>query len=87
MVTSPQDHWMIKERILKFEGKREDKTKFGPIRKECGRFFEKTNKMSKRGGVSQPKVSNQRRERREKNRWEVSGGVEGETVNRCIVGL
>ena len=32
MVTSPQDHWMIKEKFLKFEGKRKDKTKFGPIR-------------------------------------------------------
>ena len=31
MVTSPQDHWMIKEKFLKFEGKIKDKTKFGPI--------------------------------------------------------
>ena len=65
MVTSPQDHWMIKEKILKFEGKRKNGTKFGPIREilvKKWQFFEKTRRS--RGGVSQPKVSNQKREER-----------------------
>ena len=50
MVTSPQDHWMIKEKILKLEGKRKDKTKFGPIREF---FWEKVAVFFEiRGGLT-----------------------------------
>ena len=51
MVTSPQDHWMIKEKILKLEGKRKDKAKFGPIREfffgKSGSFFKKEKGKTK----------------------------------------
>jgi hypothetical protein len=56
---------MIKEKILKFEGKRKDKTKFGPIRAafvKKNAVFEKTRQNVKAGSQN-PKVSNQRRER------------------------
>ena len=71
MVTSPQDHWMIKEKILKFEGKRKNGTKFGPIREilvKKWQFFEKTRQKCQ-GGVSQPK------ERGEKDRERIGEGV------------
>ena len=62
MVTSPQDHWMIKEKILKFEGKRKDKTKFGPIREifRKWQFFEKTRRKVSRRGLT---TKGERRER------------------------
>ncbi len=64
MVTSPQDHWMIKEKILKLEGKRKGKTKFGPIRETFVKKWQFLKRQDKKcqGGVSQPK------ERGEKDR-------------------
>jgi hypothetical protein len=52
----PQDHWMIKEKILKFEGKRKDKTKVGPIREtfvKKRQVFEKTRQNVKAGSHNQ----------------------------------
>ena len=64
MVTSPQDHWMIKEKILKLEGERKDKTKFGPIREFFGKngsFFKKERDKTKSVKAGS---HNQRREER-----------------------
>ena len=70
MVTSPQDHWMIKEKILKLEGERKDKTKFGPIREFFGekwQFFSKSRevrqKVSMRGGRGGLTIERERRGR------------------------
>ena len=64
---------MIKEKILKFEGKRKDKTKFGSIREtfvKKWQFFEKTRQIVKAGS------HNQRREERKTmmREWKGWGG-------------
>ena len=76
MVTSPQDHWMIKEKILKFEGKRKDKTKFGPIR---GGFLEenwqfKKKKFQRQTKVFDAEVSQPKKRGRKTVRRELKGG-------------
>jgi hypothetical protein len=79
VVTSPQDHWKIKERSLNLEGKRKDKTEIEPIKESFWKkwqfFFKKRDKtkVSRRcqGGVSQTK------ERGEKDRCKVDERGEG----------